>query len=108
MVEVTRGADGKKYPADLPWPRERLNQARWLAHNLVHRDGLTIKAAQRVMLESYALRRSVGAIHKDLRLFECPSCRDESPDPAPVAAEQPAASVHQQPGGLTSGWPFDG
>jgi len=76
VIEVRPGRDGKKYPpgGDLP-PAER-NRARKLAHNLICRDKLSIRAAQRVMLEQYAVRRSLGIIHRDLQRFECPSCRD--------------------------------
>jgi hypothetical protein len=69
-------ADGKTYPAGgvLP-PRER-NAARWLIHNLHCRDGLSVRAAQRVMAEQ-GVRRSLGILHRDLANYECPSCRDQ-------------------------------
>ena len=41
---------------------------RWLAHNLVHRDGLSIRQAQRTMIENYGVRRSLGTTARDLRL----------------------------------------
>ena len=50
------------------------NRARWTAHNLVHRDGLSIRQAQRVMAGQYGLRRAVGTIMRDLELFRCPRC----------------------------------
>jgi hypothetical protein len=78
VIEVTRRADGKLYPP-APLTRQQLNRVRWLAHNLVHRDGLTIRAAQLVMIEQHGVRRSLGAIQRDLRLFECPSCADGEP-----------------------------
>ncbi len=73
LIEVSRGTDSKLYPAR-PLPREQLNRARQLAHNLICRDRLSIRAAQRVMAGSYGLRRSVGVIARDLALFECPRC----------------------------------
>jgi hypothetical protein len=76
VVEVVRGADRKLYSAR-PLSHVELNQRRWLAHNLVHRDGLSIRQAQRTMRESYGIRRSVGAIHGDLKRFECQHCADE-------------------------------
>ncbi len=79
LFEVSRGSDQKLYPAR-PLTREQRNRARWLAHNLVHRDGMSIRAAQKIMRESYALRRSVGVIARDLALFECSRCQDR---PAP-------------------------
>jgi hypothetical protein len=72
-VEVTRGVNGKLWPARR-LTHEQLNQRRWLAHNLVHRDHLSIRAAQRLMRDSHGIRRSIGAIHNDLARFECPAC----------------------------------
>jgi hypothetical protein len=40
----------------------------------VHRDALSIRQAQRVMAESYGVRRSIGVIARDLLLWECPHC----------------------------------
>jgi len=70
-----RGIDGRLYPAK-PLTREQRSRARVLAHNLVHRDHLSIRAARHVMAESYGVRRSVGAIAADLRDYECPACTD--------------------------------
>jgi hypothetical protein len=59
----------------MPLPRAELNRLRWLEHHLVHRDGLSIRAAQRTMRESHGARRSLGAIHYDLTHFVCgPDC----------------------------------
>jgi hypothetical protein len=55
--------------------RER-NTARWAAHKLVHRDGMSVRQAQRVMAEQYGIRRAVGTIMRDLQNFECPLCED--------------------------------
>jgi len=76
VIETTRGRDGKRYPAGGDLPPDQRNRARWLAHNLVHRDGMSIRAAQRVMLEQYAMRRSIGMIHRDLVAYECPRCAE--------------------------------
>ena len=70
---VRRGRDGKNYPA-APLTRTERNRARWLAHNLVHRDGLSIRAAQQVMAGEHAIKRSVGIIARDLADYECPHC----------------------------------
>jgi hypothetical protein len=99
VLEVARRADGKLYPPR-PLTRAERNRARWLAHNLVHRDGLSIRAAQRAMA-AQGVRRSVGIIARDLADYECPACRGGPPprrqQPGPPAdAQQPAA-----PGG---GW----
>jgi hypothetical protein len=37
---------------------------------------MSIRAAKRVMLEEYGVRRAVGAIARDLELFTCPRCED--------------------------------
>jgi hypothetical protein len=74
MATTRRGVDGKSYPA-APLSRQERNRARWLAHNLVHGDGLSIRAAQRRMAEA-GLHRSVGTIAQDLERFECPACAD--------------------------------
>jgi hypothetical protein len=73
-ITLKQRKDGKWYPVggSLP-PRER-NQARWLAHDLVHRDQLSIRQAQRVMLDQHGVRRSLGTIMRDLRLWQCPRC----------------------------------
>jgi hypothetical protein len=75
-VEVVRGRDHKLYPAH-QLTREQRNQARWLVHALVCRDRNSVRAAQKIMSESYAVRRSLGALNRDLRLFECPDCADD-------------------------------
>lgn len=73
-VPVERRRDGKLHPLGGRLPEPERKRARWLAHNLVHRDGLSIQQAQRVMAESYGLRRSLGSIMRDLQRWECPRC----------------------------------
>lgn len=101
IIQTRRGRDGKDYPVGLPRPREELNRMRWLVHHLVCRDGLSLRVAQRVMLESYACRRSMGSICRDLARFECPHCASQEPSPAPQPQERLAAAVHQAPSGFT-------
>ena len=36
--------------------------------------GLSVRQAQRVMAESYGIRRAVGTIMRGLQNFECPRC----------------------------------
>lgn len=69
------GRDGKQYRA-APLTPEQRKQARWLAHILVHRDRLSIRAAQARMAQD-GIRRSTGAIAADLRDFTCPACADQ-------------------------------
>jgi len=73
IVEVRRGADSKLYRAH-PLSKAERNRARWLAHNLVCRDGLSVRQAQRAMAEQHGVRRAVGTIARDLALFTCPWC----------------------------------
>jgi hypothetical protein len=72
VIEVHRGRDSKLYPAVRLTAAER-NRARWLAHRLVHTDGLSVRQAQAAMLDR-GLRRSVGILCRDLQRFECPDC----------------------------------
>ena len=74
LIEVVRGRDGKRYPSGLPRPRAEVVRLRWLAHQLVCVRGLTIRAAQDALLAEHGIRRSRGAIHKDVQRFECPQC----------------------------------
>ena len=82
LVKVT--SDGRLYPPSWPHmpPAER-QRLRALAHDLHCRQGLSIRATQRAMLERFGERRSVGQIHKDLT-WECPYCSTapRPPDPA--------------------------
>jgi hypothetical protein len=79
VIEVSVGRDGKRYPPGGDLPPDQRNRARQLAHNLVCRDGLSIRTAQRVMLEQYAVRRSLGIIHRDLTSYACRACDPEHP-----------------------------
>ena len=74
-TQLRRGRDGKLYPAAQLTRTER-GRARWLAHQLVHSDGLSIRAAQAAMAQTHGLRRSRGAIAADLAGYECPRCAD--------------------------------
>jgi len=76
IIEVKVGRDGRLYPAR-PLTREQRNKARWMAHHFCHRDGMSIRQAQRVMA-GRGLRRSVGQICADLNNFECPQCPDRT------------------------------
>ena len=74
VIEVRRGRDGKLYPPGGDLPEQERWRAIRLVHNLVHRDHLSIRAAQRVMLGQYAIRRSLGMLHRDLTGYACPVC----------------------------------
>jgi hypothetical protein len=85
-IEVKPRADGKLYPPRPLSPAER-SRIRKLAHNLVHRDRLSIRQAQRAMIEQHGLRRSLGAIHKDLVQYECGVCAGLDPANAWLPAD---------------------
>lgn len=74
VIEVVVGCDGKRYPPGGDLPPDQRNRARWLIHHLHCRDGLSIRAAQRVMVEQHGIRRSLGILHKDLINYQCPAC----------------------------------
>jgi len=77
VVEVIRGRDGKLYPVGGHMPRAQRNRARWLAHRLRCQDGLSVRQVQAAM-EQQGVRRSIGIIARDLRLFECPACAPQA------------------------------
>jgi hypothetical protein len=79
VVEVTRGRNGKRWPARQPTSEQR-NQWRWMIHGLVCRDGNSIRRAQAIMLAEHGVRRSLGALHRDLARYECPQCRQGAGD----------------------------
>jgi hypothetical protein len=81
IIELVRGKNGRLWPADLPRPPEELLRLRKLEHALCCRDGLAMRAAQALMLSDYAVRRSLGAICNDLRLYECPRCAGRGAEP---------------------------
>jgi hypothetical protein len=97
LVEVSRRGDNKLYPAQ-PLSREQRNRIRWLIHDLHCRGGLTVRAAQRVMLEQHGVRRSLGALSRDLTAFECKLCAD------PPGDQQPGPPADGQQPAYGSGW----
>lgn len=76
IIEVMVGRDGKRYPVGGDLPPDQRRRARWMIHNLHCRDGLSIRAAQQVMLEQHGLRRSIGILARDLRDYQCPACAE--------------------------------
>jgi hypothetical protein len=104
LAEVVRGTDSKLYPAR-QLPEAELARIRGLEHALHCRDGLSVRSVQRVLAESYAVRRSTGAISQDLTRFSCqlPRCPSIPVQPAtqPAAQEPPVVKGHQGSGPLT-------
>jgi hypothetical protein len=71
---VERRRDGKIYPLGGSLPPADRGRAIRLVHALCHRDHLSIREAQRVMADQYAIRRSIGILHRDLAAYACPVC----------------------------------
>jgi hypothetical protein len=78
IVRVARRRDGRLYPA-VPLTAAERARAINLAHALVCRDRLTYRQAQQAMLSGYAVRRSLGAIYKDVRNYGCKICDPGNP-----------------------------
>jgi hypothetical protein len=110
-ILLTRRRDGRLYPAEPPDEAERRRVAA-LIHGLVCRDQCSIREAQAILLDSYAVRRSVGYIHGALRRYSCgsPRCPSIPMEPAtqPAAPEPPAVKVHSSGGALTGMLAGDG
>lgn len=70
---IRHGLDGKSYPAT-PLTRQQRARAIYPAHALVHRGGMSIRQAQKAMLETYQIRRSAGTIADDLARCDVPGC----------------------------------
>ena len=91
IVVVQRHADGKLYPErwwDLP--PQVSDRARGLEHALRCGRKLTFREVQRVLLEQYGERRSLGVIHKDIKRYTCRHCTPQPPAP-PDPRQQPRA-----------------
>jgi len=73
VVELIRGRDGKRYPVERRYPADRRRFAT-LTHHLRHGRRLSILAVQETLASEFGVRRSRGAICKDIRDFTCPLC----------------------------------
>lgn len=73
IIEVRVGRDGKRYPIGWKLPEEDRQRAIAAEHHLAH-AGMSVRRIQQALLEAFELRRSIGAIHRDLRLFTCKEC----------------------------------
>lgn len=91
-VVVVMRSDGKLMPPNWgAFPDEERQRLAGIAHHLRCARHLSYKQAQRVMMEHYGERRSIGAIHRDVHDYECSYCSAEpSPAPAPPPAATPA------------------
>jgi hypothetical protein len=102
VIEVSRRADGKLYPPGGTLPEPLRWRAANRAHRLVHRDGLSVRQAQRA-LAAEGLRRSVGTIARDLARYECEWCA--GPLRARFQRQPGPAAGHQQPGPAAAAGP---
>jgi hypothetical protein len=89
VVEATRGADSKLYPA-APLSEAERDRARVVIHTFVCRDGLSVRQVQKRLLDDYGIRRAVGTIARDLKAFSCQRCPARRSVAAPVASQKRA------------------
>lgn len=96
MTDVrVRGRDNKLYPA-VPAPQAERNRIITLEHNLRCRDHLTFAQVRATLAEQYGVRRSIGAIYRDLHEFECRRCAEDGPG-QPAAQPEPAPEPEPEP-----------
>jgi hypothetical protein len=74
VAVVIRGQDGKLYPAQRRSDAE-LDQIVTLTHQARCELGLSMRATVAKLAE-VGIRRSVGAVARDLALYQCPRCVD--------------------------------
>lgn len=76
MAVVIRGRDGKLYPAQQRSDAE-LDRIVTLTHQARCGLGLSVRATVD-RLAKYGIRRSVGAVARDLKLYRCARCKDRA------------------------------
>ena len=74
MAVVIRGRDGKLYPARAHTGAE-LDRIVTLTHQARCELGLSMRATV-AKLAGHGIRRSVGAVARDLALYQCPRCAE--------------------------------
>lgn len=76
VVEVrSRGADSKLY-REHQLDQEALTRLRLLEHELRCGQGLSVRQVQAELAAEHGVRRSIGIIQRDLRLWSCEHCQD--------------------------------
>ncbi len=80
VVEVVRGLDGKRYPAHRHTEAE-LDRIVHETHKSRCVMGLSMRATV-ARLAGLGIRRSVGAVARDLDLYRCSRCREPEQDEA--------------------------
>jgi hypothetical protein len=97
VVNVVEKRHGMMYPAHLPSEAERLRMVD-LAHQMVCERRLSYRQAQ-LKLQEYGIVRSIGWLHKTIKLWECPACAVE-PEPEPEPADRPPGRPNVRQGGF--------
>ena len=91
MVELVRGRDHKLYPAGLPRPAGEHLRLVALSHTLRCGRKLSYAKIPEALAAEFGVRRSVGAIFRDIHAYKCPLCMPKPPaPPAPPDPPQPA------------------
>jgi hypothetical protein len=81
MVELVRGKDGKRYPLGLPRPAGEHLRLVAQSHTLRCGRELPYRQAQKALASEFGVRRSLGAIFRDVHVYKCPYCTPQPPRP---------------------------
>ena len=81
MVKLVRGRDHKLYPAGLPRPAGEHLRLVALSHTLRCGRKLSYAKIPEALAAEFGVRRSVGAVFRDIHVYRCPMC---APQPATV------------------------
>ena len=81
MVELVRGRDKKLYPAGLPRPAGEHLRLVALSHTLRCGRKLTYAQIREALAAEFGVRRSTGAIFRDVHYYKCPMCVPKPPPP---------------------------
>jgi len=80
-VELVRGKDRKLYPLGLPRPAGEHLRLVALSHTLRCGRELPFRQVQRALASEFGVRRSLGAIFRDVHVYKCPHCAPKPPAP---------------------------
>ena len=79
-VELVRRRDHKLYPLGLPRPPAEHLRIVALSHTLRCGRKLAYRQAEKALAAEFGIRRSIGAVYRDVHDYRCPLC---TPRPAP-------------------------
>jgi hypothetical protein len=80
-IELVRGRDKKYYPLGLPRPAAEHLKLVALSHTLRCGRKLPYEQIRRTPLGEFGVRRSTGAIFRDVHAYRCPLCTPQPPPP---------------------------